>query len=313
MALKMNIPMFSGSSPLVVFARASIAMNCKIQTMCVKTNISVSFTPPEVTDEDCLKILYYHHQNVTMCQRVVDIRMNEGIKELSKQIEPNISEVYTLEIENGLPLLDYHVVYEYDYSHCIYEVEIHEFRSLSLLQKFERFFEKIPHDSSIAFVFDEVNALIIINWGLCTFITFFVKALLRHLGRKTPVMAVEDENISCYKSILCLKGPGIVQTWLSNNEPGRDLIANLSTLKNKKAEFIINLSLYNPYIVPECNKTSSARNATSKYSNICLPTPRADERDALTFLSSMKNKQSDEAYSMHKINMEKYLRRTVHF
>ena len=298
MALKMNIPMFSGSTPLVMFAQASIAMNCKIQTMCVKTNIIVSFTPPEVTDEDCLKILYYHHQNVTMCQRVVDIRMNEGIKDSSKQIEPNFSEVCTVEMENYQALKGYHVVYEYDYSHCIYEVEIHKFRSLSLLQKFERFFEKIPHDSSIAFVFDEVN------FGLCTFVTFFVKALLRHLGRKTPVMAVGDENISCYRSILCLKGPDIVQTWLSNNEPRRDLIACLSTLKNKKAEFIINLSLYNPHI-------SSARHAASKYSNICLPPPTADEREALIFLSSKKNKESDEAYSMHRSKMEKYLRRTM--
>ena len=270
-----NFNMFSGSTPFLVFAKASMIMNCKIQTMCVKTNIIVSFTPPEVTDEDCLKILYYHHKNVTVCQRVVDIRINEGIKDSSKQIEPNFSEVCTAEMENSHALSGYHAVYEYDYSHCIYEVEIHEFRSLSLLQKFERFFEKIPHDSSIAFVFDEWNA---------PFVTFFVKALLRHLGRKTPVMAVGDENISCYRSILCLKGPDIVQTWLSNNEPRRDIIACLSTLKNKKAEFIINLSLYNPHI-------SSARHATLKYSNIYLPTPTTDEYEALLFISSKKNKE----------------------
>ena len=78
---------FSGSNQFIMFAKAAILTNCKIQTMCVKTNIIVSFTPPEVTDEDCLKILYYHHQNVTMCQRVVDIRMNEGIKELRKGVK----------------------------------------------------------------------------------------------------------------------------------------------------------------------------------------------------------------------------------
>ena len=56
-----------------------------------------------------------------------------------------------------------------------------------------------------------------------------------------------------------------------------------------KAEFVINLSLYNdlPYQI------SATGNATSKYSNICLPTPHTDEHEALTFLSSMKNKQSD--------------------
>ena len=81
--------MFTGSNPLVVFAKASLIMNCKIQTMCVKTNTRVSFTPPEVMDEDCLKILYYHHQNFTMCQRVVEIRMNEESEDSSKQLEPD--------------------------------------------------------------------------------------------------------------------------------------------------------------------------------------------------------------------------------
>jgi hypothetical protein len=88
-ALKI-IHIFSGSNPLVMFAKASIIMNCKIQTMCVKTNVSVSFTPPEVIDEDCLKILYYHHQNFTMCQRVVEIRMNERIMDLSKQMGQDV-------------------------------------------------------------------------------------------------------------------------------------------------------------------------------------------------------------------------------
>ena len=89
MALKKHIHIFSGSNPLVMFAKASIIMNCKIQIMCVKTNNRVSFTPPEVLDEDCLKILYYHHQNFTMCQRVVEIRMNDGNEDSSKQLEPD--------------------------------------------------------------------------------------------------------------------------------------------------------------------------------------------------------------------------------
>ena len=89
MALKMNFHILSGKDPFVGFAEASILMNCKIQTMCVKTNIRVSFTPPEVMDEDCLKILYYHHQNFTICQRVVEIRMNDGNEDSSKQLEPD--------------------------------------------------------------------------------------------------------------------------------------------------------------------------------------------------------------------------------
>ena len=87
MALKMNIQILSGKDPLVVFAEASILMNCKIQTLCVKTDIRVSFIPSEVMDEECIKILYYHHENFTMCQRVVEIRMNEGIVDSSKQME----------------------------------------------------------------------------------------------------------------------------------------------------------------------------------------------------------------------------------
>ena len=83
---KMNVHILSGWNPVFAFAKASIFMNCKIQTMCVKPNIRMSFTPPEVLDEDCLKILYYHHQNFTMCQRVVEIRMNEGNMDSSKQM-----------------------------------------------------------------------------------------------------------------------------------------------------------------------------------------------------------------------------------
>ena len=73
-------------NPFVAFAEASILMNCRIQTMCVKTDVRVSFTPPEVLDEDCFKILYYHHEDFTMCQRVVEISMNEGNMDSSKQM-----------------------------------------------------------------------------------------------------------------------------------------------------------------------------------------------------------------------------------
>ena len=76
-------------NPFVAFAEASILMNCRIQTMCVKTNISMSFTSPEVLVEDCLKILYHHHQTFTMCQRLVEIRMNDGNEDSSKQLEPD--------------------------------------------------------------------------------------------------------------------------------------------------------------------------------------------------------------------------------
>ena len=93
--------MFSGRTPFLVFAKASTLMNCKIETLCIKTNIRVSFTPPEVMDEDCLKILYYHHENFTMCQRVVEIRMNQGNEDSSKQFEPKLSEVCSTEIENS--------------------------------------------------------------------------------------------------------------------------------------------------------------------------------------------------------------------
>ena len=82
---KMNVHILSGWNPVFVFAKASIFMNCKIQTMCVKPNIRMKFTPPELLDEDCLKILYYHHKNIAMCQRVVEIRMNEGNEDSNKQ------------------------------------------------------------------------------------------------------------------------------------------------------------------------------------------------------------------------------------
>ena len=86
MTLNLDIYIFSGSNPFVMFAKASILMNCQIQTMCLKTNIGVSFTPAEVMDEKCLKIVYYHCPNFTMCERVVEIRMNEGNMDSSKQL-----------------------------------------------------------------------------------------------------------------------------------------------------------------------------------------------------------------------------------
>ena len=91
MKLHKNIHMFSGSTPFVVFAQASMLMNYKIETLCIKTNIRASFTPPEVMDEDCLKILYYHHENFTMCQRVVEIRKNEQNMDSSQQMELDLS------------------------------------------------------------------------------------------------------------------------------------------------------------------------------------------------------------------------------
>ena len=84
MILEMNV--FSESNPVVMFAEASIYMKCKIQTLCINSNICVNYTPPEVMNEDCVKILYYHHEDFTMCQRVVEIRMNEGNIDSSKQL-----------------------------------------------------------------------------------------------------------------------------------------------------------------------------------------------------------------------------------
>ena len=82
----------------------------------------------------------------------------------------------------------------------------------------------------------------------------------------------------------------------------RDLITHHF---NTKAEFII--KLYDP--TKEFQKRST-RNVTSRYTHIWLPTPSADELKAMAFLSSEKNEQSDEAYSIHMNNMEKYLSRT---
>ena len=266
----MNIHVFPGSSPFVVFAQASILMNSKIQTMCVKTNTGVRFTPPEVMDEGCIKMLYYDNQNFTMCQRVLEIKMNEGSKDLSKQKEPDFSDLCNLLNSNEV-FKDYYVVY--GYFHGVYEVKI--YTSLSVLQKFERFFLKIPDDSSIAFVFNQRNFLV----------PLFVKALARQLGRKPPIDAEYDQDI--------------VQIWLSNNEPRKDLIVHSSTLDNMKTEYIVNLSS-----IHERNET---RNAKSQYSHIFIPTPSRDELEAMKFLGSEKNKQSDEAYSMYRSKFEKYL------
>ena len=98
MTMELNIDTFSGRNPIAVFAKASFLMKCKIQALCIKTNITVSFTPPKVINEDCFKILYYHHQNFTMCQRVGEIKMNEKNKDSSKQMEAHVySRFYTLE------------------------------------------------------------------------------------------------------------------------------------------------------------------------------------------------------------------------
>ena len=275
---KMNFHMLSGSNPLVLFAKASILMKCAIQTMCVKTNIRVSFTPPDVTYEDCLKMLYYHHQDFTVCQRVMEIRLNEGNEDSSKQMEPDFSE---FEKEPWIFFKNYLVVYGYDSFHSIYEVEI--YASFSVLQKFETFFEKIPHDSSVVFINNCTSSIFYI----------FVKTLLRRLGRKKPIDACSESGWTAKRNI--------VQTWLSKNEPRRDLIAHLSTLRNMKVEFIISLS---PFLL------SVARNASSKYSNIHLPTPSKNELEAMTFLSSGKYQNSNIQISHHRKNMEKYLRRT---
>ena len=93
----------------------------------------------------------------------------------------------------------------------------------------------------------------------------------------------------------------IVQTWLSNNETKRDLITHLF---ETQAEFIINLYDYH-YPTKKFQ-----RGRASRYAHIWLPYPSADELKAMIFLSSEKNEQNDEAYSMHMNNMEKYLSRT---
>ena len=250
-------------------------MNCKIQTICVRTNTRVSFTPPEVMDEDCLKILYYCHKNFTLCQRVVKIRMKEEKNYSKKQMEPDFSKVYFTHVG-----IDNYVIYGYDDSDCMYKVEI--YTSLSLLRKFDIFVGKIPLDSSIAFI----------NQFNDPFVSFFVEALLRQVGRKPPIDAKYDQ--------------GIVKAWLSNSGTKRDLIAHSSALKDKKAEFVINLSsnLFSREHRP------ATRNAASQYTHICLPTPFSDELNAIIFLSSDISKKSDEEYLTHRTSMEKYLRRT---
>ena len=279
--LTINDNVISGNSnEFVMIAKASILMNCKIQTMSVQTNISVSFTPPEVMNEDCVKLLYYQHQNFAMCQRVVDIRMNEGNQNSNKQMDPNFSESFIQKLHWEL-FRNFFLVYRYDYSHGIHEVGI--YTSLSVLQKFERFFEKIPHDSAIAFI---------LNLGNATFVDIFVKALLRLLGRFPPIDAKHDQDK--------------VQAWLSNNKAITDLITYPSTLWNVKTKFIINLS---SNMINDTSKEQifGTGNATSQYTHICLPTPSPDELKAMMFFSSEKHKQSNEACSIHNNNMQKYL------
>ena len=107
--------------------------------------------------------------------------------------------------------------------------------------------------------------------------------------------------------------PDIIQAWLSNNETKRDLITHIF---DTKAEFIINLYDYHYptkkfqkiYYDEEEEEVTSP--GTSRYTHIWLPYPSADELKAMTFLSSEKNDQNDEAYPMHANNMEKYLSRT---
>ena len=257
-------------------------IKCKIQTMCVKSNIRVSFTPPGLMGEDCVKILYYRHHDFTICQRVLEIRMSEENLDSSKQLDPDFSQIYIQNpnfLKNYIQNLHHYIVYGYDHSQCLYEVQT--YAGLSVLQKFEIFIDKIPHDSPIAFLCKQDKA---------SFVPVFVKPLLRHLQRKTPIDAEHDSDI--------------VQTWLSNNEPSRDLIASASAINNVKAKFIINLYLSN------YERVSLARNATSQYTFITLPCPSPDEKISMKFLSSEENKQSDKAYSMHRNNLEQYLRKT---
>ena len=100
---------------------------------------------------------------------------------------------------------------------------------------------------------------------------------MRYLGRKTPIDAKYDTYI--------------VQTWLSNNEARRDLIARSSTFINMKAEFIISLSVNFKLVSSHVEKVTVAQNATSKYSHINLPFPSKDEQNAMSFLSSEQNKK----------------------
>ena len=276
----MNVYIFSGSNEFVMFAKAAILTNCKIQTMCVKTNFSVTFIPPEVMDEDCVKILYYpyyHNSNFTICQRVVEIGMKGENKDLSKQIAPDFSKVCIEQRGIDCVSRDDHVVYKYDCSTDVYEVEIGS--NLSVLQMFERFFEEIPHDSSVGFIFPQDSS---------PFVHYFVKAILRYLGRKPPIEAKYDL--------------GVVQTWLSDNEARRDLMAYPSTLDRMKLEYIINLSSNLP-------DRRTRFPASKYYTQIRLPTPSTDEHNAMTFVSSEKNVQTDEAYQMNMQNFQKYVGR----
>ena len=66
------------------------------------------------------------------------------------------------------------------------------------------------------------------------------------------------------------------------------------------------------YYFTSYEQESTARNATSQYSYIHLPWPSTDEGIAMKLLSEEKNKQNYKA-SMHRNNLEQYLRRTEKF
>ena len=116
--------------------------------------------------------------------------MDEENKDSSKQIGPYFSDVciqkfimHSIGPKNGFTHFvskDFFVVY--DYSQGVYEVEIHT--SLSLLQKFERFLEKIPDESGIVFIYQKASLF-----------PLFVKAFLKHLGRNPPIDATNDGEL----------------------------------------------------------------------------------------------------------------------
>ena len=109
--------------------------------------------------------------------------MNEGNKDSSKQVGPDFSEVAHYR-QLRCYYRYYFTVYGYDYSQGVYEVEIHT--SLSILQKFEKFFEKIPHESSVVFIYQKRPLF-----------PLFVKAFLRRLGRKPPIdAAIDGESVN---------------------------------------------------------------------------------------------------------------------
>ena len=97
---------------------------------------------------------------------------------------------------------------------------------------------------------------------------------------------------------------------VTKNEPWTDLITHSSTLNNRKAKFIFEFCLSSILDSDIQMVPFAARNATSQYSIIFIPTASRNEYEAMTFISSEKNKESDEAYAMHRNNMEKFLRRT---